>query len=331
MSPTLNPWQPLSLSVSMSLTFLVFLDSTYKWDCMVSDWSYSISIWLILLSIMPSRSIHVVANSIYFYVSLLHLLHPFICWDTWLVSMLWPLWIHCSEHGGAVHSSKAQTWTSTHTQKCCCSQCFTYSHTHTYMPFTWLSLSLLSIRRLSEHRQSSNVCAWPSLSFRTRLTFQILIQLEWPQLLSHFGLFGFLPLSRHFGLFFFFLTSCSFASKDISQSKPWSSLKITVKLVWELLNWVWIKLRMCLNWGPFRIFLFNEYRSFLTKDKPLDLPGFSCGKGPSPGLLLRSYPFSWPLTSWPLLRRNFLWSLVKVICISPKYLCTFSLLRLFWM
>ena len=48
-----------SVSTSLFLFFVCFVsDSTYKWDYMVFAF-----LWLISLKVMPSRSIHVVANA----------------------------------------------------------------------------------------------------------------------------------------------------------------------------------------------------------------------------------------------------------------------------
>ena len=59
-SPTPYLWQPPMCSLYLCAWFgffVLFLDSTYKWDHMVF-----VFIWLISLSIMPSRLVHVVAN-----------------------------------------------------------------------------------------------------------------------------------------------------------------------------------------------------------------------------------------------------------------------------
>ena len=66
-------------------------------------WYLSFSVWLILLRIIHSRSIHAIANGkisflfngwvvfhcLYIYIS--HLLYPFIYW--WVASISWLLWI----------------------------------------------------------------------------------------------------------------------------------------------------------------------------------------------------------------------------------------------
>ena len=56
-------WQPSKCSiyefVSVWFVSIAFLDSTYKWNHMVF---LSFSVWPISLSIMPSRSVHVVVN-----------------------------------------------------------------------------------------------------------------------------------------------------------------------------------------------------------------------------------------------------------------------------
>ena len=88
-------WRPLILfsvckSASvLSYLFICFLDSTYKWKCTVF-----IFLWLISLSIIPSRSIHIIANDklvFFFYgwviflfislplcISLSHFLYSFV-------------------------------------------------------------------------------------------------------------------------------------------------------------------------------------------------------------------------------------------------------------
>ena len=78
-------------------------------------WYLSFSVWLILLRIMHSRSIHAIANgkiSFLFngwvvfhclYICISHLLYPFIYW--WVASISWLLWIMLQ-------------WTRRHI--CCC-------------------------------------------------------------------------------------------------------------------------------------------------------------------------------------------------------------------
>ena len=64
------PWQPPLFSVALFFFYLfIFLESMWNWNHMVF---ISLSVWLILLSIIPSRSIHVVTNgkiSLFLWVS----------------------------------------------------------------------------------------------------------------------------------------------------------------------------------------------------------------------------------------------------------------------
>ena len=89
-----SPLAPISLfSVSVNLflfcLFILFLDSTCKWNHMVS-------VWLISLSTVPSRSTHAVANgkillfsmTEYYCTYILQLLYPLVCWtDTILIAL----------------------------------------------------------------------------------------------------------------------------------------------------------------------------------------------------------------------------------------------------
>ena len=88
-------WQPPICSLYLWIYFHIvssfcFLDSTYKWDHAVF-----LFLWLISLSIIPSKSMHVVTNGdnfifygwvifhlvyIHIYMCISHLLYPLIYW-----------------------------------------------------------------------------------------------------------------------------------------------------------------------------------------------------------------------------------------------------------
>ena len=88
---SLAPHLPLLINenqISVSLVWFsvhLFMDSTFKWY-----YTISVFVWLILLSIMPSKSIHVVANGNAFLcitkycstvcVFISYFLYPFIHW-----------------------------------------------------------------------------------------------------------------------------------------------------------------------------------------------------------------------------------------------------------
>ena len=82
------------LSVSLFLFcysyLFYFLDSIYKWYH-----TAFVFLWHILLTIMPSKSIHVVVNDkisfffgwvVFLCIYILHILYPFICW--WMLRLL---------------------------------------------------------------------------------------------------------------------------------------------------------------------------------------------------------------------------------------------------
>ena len=96
----------ISVSLDLFLFICLFMDSTFKWYHTISGF-----VWFILLSIMLSKSIHVVTNGSAFplhnwilfhcvcvYLTFSLSIHPWM--ETWVVFTFWLLWISCSEHGG---------------------------------------------------------------------------------------------------------------------------------------------------------------------------------------------------------------------------------------